>query len=238
MTESQAAAVRTIVEAESPLRPAPLSVRLASLAAVRALGLFAATWRFEILDGAILDDHMARGCCVAFWHGRALVPAWRYRHRRVIVMVSFHQDGEIMNRSLARLGYIRVRGSTSKGGREALSAIARLMQQEPLTTAITPDGPHGPPHHISPGVVMLASRTGRPIIPCGVGARSRWHLKSWDKYMIPKPFTKVRMAVGEPIYVPKKLRRPVLDGISTRLREELIAQERRAEAFGGAGEGD
>ncbi len=220
-----------ILEEGPPLRPAPLGVRLAARIAVGGLSLLGRTWRLEWIRGELVEEYARKGCIFAFWHGQALIPAWAYRKKGVAVMVSLHRDGEIMNRALARLGFKRIRGSTSKGGNSALSAMAALLKRGGLA-AITPDGPRGPRFKVHPGVFLLAARTGSPILPCGIAARSKWVLRSWDAFMIPKPFTKVRIAAGDPIHVSPNLDREELGRRGERLKEILMNLNDQAERFG------
>ncbi len=220
-----------ILEEGAPLRKAPFKVRLAARLAVGGLSLLGRTWRLEWIGKDLVEEWSRKGCIFAFWHGQALIPAWAYRKKGVAVMVSLHRDGEIMNRALARLGFKRIRGSTSKGGNTALSAMAALLRKGGLA-AITPDGPRGPRFKVHPGVFLLAARTGSPILPCGIAAKSQWTLKSWDAFMIPRPFTRVRIAAGDPIHVPADLARSDLSFQAENLRETLTKLNDQAARFG------
>ncbi len=220
-----------ILEEGPPLRKAPFKVRLAARVAVGGLSLLGRTWRLEWIRGELVEEWSRKGCIFAFWHGQAMIPAWAYRNKGVAVMVSLHRDGEIMNRALARLGFKRIRGSTSKGGNSALSAMAALLRKGGLA-AITPDGPRGPRFKVHPGVFLLAARTGSPILPCGIAAKSMWTLNSWDAFMIPRPFTRVRIAAGDPIRVPGDLNREELRGLEEKLRETLMKLNDQAARFG------
>jgi len=220
-----------ILEEGLPLRSAPLKVRLAARIAVGGLSLLGRTWKLEWVRRDVVEECSRTGCIFAFWHGQALIPAWAYRGKGVTVMVSLHRDGEIMNRALARLGFKRIRGSTSKGGNSALTAMASLLRKGGLA-AITPDGPRGPKFKVHPGVFLLAARTGSPILPCGIAARSKWTLKSWDSFMIPKPFTRVRIAAGDPIQVPPEMDREQLGIRGESLKETLMKLNDQAARFG------
>lgn len=145
---------------------------------------------------------MARGesLIVVFWHAESLAIAWAHRHRGIAPLISTHADGEIMTRVVEALGYRSVRGSTARGGLRALLEMARFVE-DGVTVALTPDGPRGPRHVFSRGAIVLAQRTGRPIIALRVVASRAWQLRSWDRYLVPKPFAKVSIRYSEPQHV-------------------------------------
>jgi lysophospholipid acyltransferase (LPLAT)-like uncharacterized protein len=138
----------------------------------------------------------------AMWHGRMWLLASRFPRRGVGVLVSLSEDGEVIARILARLRLVPVRGSSSRGGDEALKALEKWVT-DGRSAAITPDGPRGPRHVAHMGAVALAARTGKPIVPLGAAAHPAWTLKSWDKFQVPKPGSRAVIAVGEPFYVPR-----------------------------------
>jgi lysophospholipid acyltransferase (LPLAT)-like uncharacterized protein len=139
----------------------------------------------------------------SLWHETLLLGVWLYRRRDIHVMISASRDGERIARITERLGYTPVRGSTSKG---ALAATRRLVAclRESKLTAITPDGPRGPRRRAQPGMIGVARLTGRPLVAIGIAVERAWRLPSWDRFVIPKPFSRVHYAYGEPIYVPRK----------------------------------
>lgn len=131
------------------------------------------------------------------WHGQLLPHLWANRNREICAMVSQHGDGEIIFRIIERWGYRGVRGSSSRGGREALKAMVDELQSG-STFAITPDGPRGPRGSVQMGVMIAATRSKVPIVPIWSEISSAWHLKSWDRFQLPKPFSKVVVHYGEP----------------------------------------
>jgi lysophospholipid acyltransferase (LPLAT)-like uncharacterized protein len=139
----------------------------------------------------------------SIWHETLLPGIWFYRRLDVRVMISASRDGERIARITQRLGFVPVRGSTSKG---SLSATRKLVTslREGHRTAITPDGPRGPRRTAQPGVVAVARLAGRPVVPIGIAAERCWRLRSWDRFMIPRPFSRVHYAYGDPIYVPRE----------------------------------
>ena len=137
----------------------------------------------------------------AFWHGRGWLIAGRAGRRGTSVLISLSEDGDVMARAATRLGLHPVRGSSSRGGREGLAEMARGLA-EGRSAAITPDGPRGPRHHAQIGAVVLAARSGKPIVPMGIAAHPAWEMKSWDAFQIPRPGARAIVVYGEPIAVP------------------------------------
>jgi lysophospholipid acyltransferase (LPLAT)-like uncharacterized protein len=139
----------------------------------------------------------------ALWHETLLLGTWFFRRRDIHVMISASRDGELIARITHKLGYTPVRGSTSKG---ALGATRRLVAclREGRLTAITPDGPRGPRRRAQPGMIGVARLSGRPLVAIGIAAERAWRLRSWDRFAIPKPFSRVCYAYSDPIYVPRE----------------------------------
>lgn len=152
-----------------------------------------------------LEDLHRKGIPIiyALWHQRMLIFLFTHKRQRVHNMVSAHRDGEIITRIMHRFGQRTVRGSTNRGGKEALHELADFAQKG-FDTAITPDGPRGPLHKLHPGVVLLAQRTGLPLIPGAYGAHPCWQFKTWDRFILPKPFCKIAIRVGNPIWIPPR----------------------------------
>ncbi len=166
----------------------------------------------------------------ALWHGRMLILVYTHRRQKIQVLSSRHRDGEIIARILKNLGSGTVRGSTTHGGYEAILQMVNKVK-EGYDIAITPDGPKGPAFKVQPGAVVIAQKSGVPIIPLTNSARKRWTLKSWDKFIIPKPFSRVVIFVGEPIYVPVELSPEELDLKSKELEENLNLLTEKADNY-------
>lgn len=143
-------------------------------------------------------------CIYCFWHGHMLFPIMAVRHmcdHNVAGFVSYSKDGDILAGMLNHLGYEVVRGSTSK---KAITGMIKMlkMTKKGYSLGIAPDGPRGPLHQVGPGLAFLASKSGLPIIPCGVHfANAKVFEKSWDKFTLPKPFSKAVVYFGEPFYL-------------------------------------
>ncbi|MEZ5424649.1 MAG: lysophospholipid acyltransferase family protein [Pyrinomonadaceae bacterium] len=135
-----------------------------------------------------------------FWHDRMFLGTYFFRRRGIIVMSSQSFDSEYTARVIQRFGYGAVRGSSTRGGIRALTRMIRLMK-EGLPMGFTLDGPKGPPHVAKSGAILLAKKSGHPVMPFVVEAKKFWRINSWDKLQIPKPFTRARVIIAEPIYV-------------------------------------
>ena len=131
----------------------------------------------------------------ALWHGELLPLLWQHRGENVAIVISEHRDGEIVARIAESLGYATVRGSSSKGGSRALIGLMREIDAG-RDGAITPDGPRGPARVFAPGAAVASQRTGAYIVPIRAAASRAWRLKSWDRFLIPKPFARVDVSYG------------------------------------------
>ncbi len=138
----------------------------------------------------------------ALWHGRMVLPILAHRHQGIVTMASRSKDGEIIARWLASNGVIPARGSTRKGGGTALQQMIGLVQ-EGHPAALTVDGPKGPPRVVQSGILQLARRTGAWILPVTGASAHPWFLKSWDRYLVPKPFSRCVVSYGEPFPIPE-----------------------------------
>lgn len=170
-----------------------------------------------------LRDHQA--AIYALWHGRLWLLAARLRDRRAAILVSLSEDGELIARITGGLGYRPVRGSTSRGGREGLQELEGLLR-DGRSVALTPDGPRGPRHRAQTGALVLAARTGKPILPVAAASARAWELGSWDAFQVPCPGTRGVIVFGEPMLVP-----PLRDAETwrPRLEEALNAVEAEAD---------
>lgn len=135
-----------------------------------------------------------------FWHDRLFAGTYFFRNRNIMVLSSKSFDGEYIVRFLNRFGYGNVRGSSTRGGVKGLVELIRLMRAG-LPSGFTVDGPRGPRYEVKGGVVILAKKTGSPMLPFIVESKKYWTIKSWDKLQIPKPFTRACVMFGDPIYV-------------------------------------
>ena len=169
------------------------------LAAVRLLGM---TWRITRHNDAGWRALRAAGknYVMAVWHGEMLPAIWAHRGEGMVALVSEHSDGEIIARVIAGIGFGASRGSTTRGGARALLTLIRALESG-LTAAFTPDGPRGPRHELQPGLLAAAKRAGVPIVLIGVAVNRYWQFRSWDQFLLPKPFARVSLAYSNPAVV-------------------------------------
>ncbi len=125
-----------------------------------------------------------------FWHSKMLLGWWLFRNTKSAALVSQSKDGEILNNILTSWNYMVIRGSSSKGGKEALTELAELVKRG-YSAVITPDGPRGPVNEIKNGALMISNITGVHIIPVSIAYHKKKILnRSWDRFEIPLPFSK------------------------------------------------
>lgn len=165
-----------------------------------------------------------------FWHNRIFAGTYFFRNRGIVVMSSLSFDGEYIARFIKRIGYGTVRGSSTRRAVSSLVEMIRLMKKGiPMAFAI--DGPKGPKYIAKMGACMLSKKTGNPIMPFVVESRKYWEVGSWDKLQIPKPFSQVRVIIGEPIYVSKEANDEELENSRAELQKSLDELVRRGEQW-------
>lgn len=164
--------------------------------------LLALTWRIRVVNGQALAGLRAahQPFIFSLWHGQMLPLIWHHRGHDVGVLISQHKDGEIIARVAHSLGMGTIRGSTTRGAARALIEMVKALTAGG-EIAVTPDGPRGPAKSFAPGTTIVAFRAGVPILPVAASASRAWHLKSWDSFMIPKPFARVTIAYVDPTRV-------------------------------------
>ena len=160
------------------------------------------TTRIEILGrNNYLDlEKQGKNFIFAVWHCRQVFPIFAAKHKNICALVSQSGDGEIIAGILRKFGFGVVRGSTSKGGPQALMGLIEKAQQG-LSTVLTPDGPRGPRKNVQPGIIYLAQRTGLPIIPVSCAVSNKIVFNSWDKFQLPLPFGRAALIYGAPIFI-------------------------------------
>jgi len=140
----------------------------------------------------------------AFWHGTMLLPWYINRNKNFLGLISKSKDGDLLANTLRNWRYQVVRGSSSKGGSVALEVMIDYAKNK-TSVAVTPDGPRGPALKLKAGVVIAAKKSGVPLVLAGVGYQQKKYLSSWDRFQVPKPFSKVKLIYSNPIYVEQTL---------------------------------
>lgn len=180
-----------------------LMIRAADLVFCLLIRLVGRTARFEVKgwENFAAVTHAGQIPIHAAWHDCIYLGVYFWRGRRIVYMTSKSFDGEYIARFLQRFGFGAVRGSSSRGGARALIEMARLVRQG-VQVGFTVDGPRGPRHVAQAGAVLLAKKTGQPVLPFQITAARRWQISSWDRMQLPLPFTRARVEIAAPIYVP------------------------------------
>jgi lysophospholipid acyltransferase (LPLAT)-like uncharacterized protein len=156
----------------------------------------AATWRYHEIGKRALDPPFI----FVLWHSRILSLLPLYKNHGLVLLVSRHRDGGYLADLAEGWGYRSVRGSTQRGGEVGLLGIVRALQGGAIV-AMTPDGPRGPAERVQPGAIAAAQHADVPIIPGGARLSSAWHLRSWDRMRVPKPFAAIDVVYGSPIRI-------------------------------------
>jgi lysophospholipid acyltransferase (LPLAT)-like uncharacterized protein len=207
---------------------------------IKALG-FAGAWIVRLWIRTVRYHHLAMGSSglpyqshvrgryiYAFWHENMLLPAYHCARPDVSVLISQHADGELMTQVCQRLGFRVIRGSTTRGSLEALRQLLRAARRG-AHLAITPDGPRGPRRQVQAGVIYLAARTGLPIIAGGVGYQNPWRLRTWDEFVLPKPWRRGIVITAAPIVVPSDLDDVLLEHYRRLVEDSLRIVSQTAE---------
>lgn len=138
------------------------------------------------------------------WHGKCLGVMEHFRHKNYHVLISQSSDGNIISDISEKFGYKVFRGSSNRGGKEAMEKMYKFFELNPLgKLVITPDGPTGPEHKVKPGAFLLSKQSKRPVVPVIVDVKNSWKFKNWHTFHLSKPFSKMRVVFGKPLYFKK-----------------------------------
>lgn len=216
-----------------------LLYRIAIPVGIAILRFFWSTCRIErVIGGEYLESRVFTGKPLVFcyWHRHQLL-CWKYlrqlidRGAKIGWLISASVDGEVPA-GIAKVfgGGIVFRGSSTAGGSEALRAICKAIRLEGISTAATPDGPYGPRSEFKPGVVKMGQLSGAPLLPLAYAARRAWVLRTWDRFVVPVPFTRIVVAAGAPVDVPRDCDDAGVEAIQRRMEREIEAAYRVAAA--------
>src|SRR5215510_6964018 len=223
-------------KSEKSSRPFTLRQRfllwLISWSAYLFLRLLGSTLRFQITreEGSLADGRrVALPGIYCFWH-RAMIPsAYHFRNMQIAIMISRSFDGECIARIVEKLGFRPVRGSSSRGGAGALMAMREELELG-HPAVFTADGPRGPLYVAKPGAVSLAKKSGYKICCFHVAVERAWILKSWDRMMIPKPFSRASFYITSPLEVPPNATDDELENYRQKVQADLDRARLGAEA--------
>lgn len=215
----------------------PVLIKSAGLAASWAIRFWIGTLRYSYRSlGPNVEPHQ-RGLegryIYAFWHENILLPAYHYGRPDIRVLISQHADGQLIAEVCRHLRFGLVRGSTTRGGVEAVRRMLRESRRAHL--AITPDGPRGPRRQVQMGLVYLAAKTELPIIPMGIGFERPWRLRSWDRFAVPKPWSRSVCITAEPVHVPSEADKDELEAYRLRVEQTLHQVTEQAERWANQG---
>ncbi len=163
---------------------------------------------------------------IAFWHDQLLLMVQGYRGPGAKILISASKDGELIARTMRHFGQDAVRGSSNRGGRQAFKALLELSK-EPVDLVITPDGPKGPRHQVKDGVVQLARISGRPVIPMAFSVNRGHRFASWDRFLLPYPWSRGVYSFGAPVRFAKG---ETPEAFRARLQIALEENDQRARA--------
>ncbi len=195
---------------------------IASYIGSLAVRFLAITWRIEVRNPEYLQQARAlskRGV-VSFLHGRLIPIAYALGSWGITVLASEHQDGDIMGRLAAWLGWRQVKGSSTRRGAAGFRELAAVLRSG-RHAGLTVDGPRGPRGRVQQGATELSRMTGAVVIPVTSASRPRWVFSSWDRFQIPRMFARVMIAYGEPFVVPGDADREARERARLRLERTL-----------------
>ena len=184
-----------------------------------------ATYRVTVENEAIEQAVFARGerPIYALWHQRWFAGITYVPSRcRPVIMISRSRDGEFISGTIEKLGWRTVRGSSSRGGREAFRELRKSLD-DGYSVAHIVDGPRGPFGEIKPGLIQLARMTGMPVLPSVISPESVQMFRSWDRFMIPRPFSRIVVRYEDPIYIPRRLDDETFEALRLKVERKLFA---------------
>ena len=192
--------------------------------------ILTSTYRVEKVIGTKhIEPFIASGqvCAPAYWHqhhviGSWLIRSWIRRGFKACFLISGSVDGDVPERIARAWGAEVIRGSANKSGALALRDQQQMMKRG-YSIVTTADGPRGPKYEFKAGTVLMARVAGVPIIPIGCAADRAWYLRRWDDFMVPKPFARIAIAIGEPVPVPRKIALDALEPVRVNVQEAVMS---------------
>ena len=190
---------------------------------------FQAAYYDESVDPAKTSFH---GPIVyAFWHENILAPFYLRGHCNLAMLLSRHRDADWLASAADFMGFESVRGSSFRGGSAALRELTRKVLDHGTNIAITPDGPRGPRRQLAQGPVFLASKLGVPLVVFGIGYDRPWRMPTWDRFALPRPYTRCRAIMSPRMHIPANLDREGIEHYRRRAETLLNCLTQEAEAW-------
>ena len=198
--------------------------------------LLTSTYRIEKVIGATNVDPFIKGesvCAPAYWHqhhiiGSTLVRSWIRRGFKACFLISGSVDGDVPEKVARAWGAEVIRGSANQSGALALRDQQKMMKQG-YSIVTTADGPRGPKYEFKSGTVLMARVAGVPMLPVGCAADRAWYLNRWDDFMVPKPFARIVIAIGEPIPVPREIPLDDLEPVRANVQAAVMSLMKESE---------
>lgn len=190
------------------------------------------TVKYEIINKNYIDslEKKNQHYVLGFWHGTMLAPWYLHRNQNFAAIVSQSKDGEVLSRLLTTWNYLIARGSSHRGGKDAMKMLLDFAAQK-KSIAITPDGPTGPIHKMKPGAVITAKKSGIPLVLMGIGYNKYYQLNSWDKFRIPRFFSTAKIIYSEPVFIDGELDYDSTDVIIKECEQNLNKLQEEAQTF-------
>jgi hypothetical protein len=205
---------------------------------IKTIGLMGYWWlsaigrsvRWTVIDGHYHAEITNAGKRIIYtcWHNRMLLATWFWRRRGIVVTSSRSYDAEYTARFIQRLGYGVAKGSSTRGGANALRVMLACMNHG-IDVGFPIDGPRGPVYVAKKGAVALAKLTGQAILPFHISAETFWEAKSWDRFQVPHPFTRAVVLLGEPLYVPTDATPALVESKQNQLQTTLDSLRERGD---------
>lgn len=183
---------------------------------------YSSTFRYEEYGVENLNLTKGKKIVFAIWHGQLFPFVYLYRRKNIITIVSESKDGEIAAKLLNKFGFYTSRGSSSRNGTKAIISCKRIMAKKNLSAAITIDGPKGPRLVAKPGAIFLAKITDQTIIPVVCHAKKVFKFNSWDRFIVPYPFSKIKVFYDKPIIVDKNISKESIDSSLEELQKRML----------------
>ena len=192
----------------------------------RLLQIWARTLRYEIDDRlGVVGKPVKENYIGALWHNRLLIFPFVLRrffpNRHGAALISASRDGDLLADAIKRFDFDVVRGSSSRLGASAILQLTDVLASG-RDVVITPDGPRGPAYELGPGIIFLAQKSGAPVVPVNMEYSSCWRLESWDRFILPRPFAKIRVIIGQSHHVRSTSTPDEFDAERLRLQDAMM----------------